>query len=198
MKKITAILAIMICMLMLLSGCAASKPEDSKSNDAQSETIADERADTADAQASEQAQVSASALIEPEQLISLEEAEELLDETLMSEKKEQSVVGQKIIFYKAVNENSPKYLQISVTQQAFMPEGSQNTPESQYKAICAAFEAKTVSGLGDEAQIIPSGYQIMCDGYYLTVTSGYAKDDDEVMKLASETAVKNLKALLGK
>lgn len=196
MKKITAIFTMLLCVLILLAGCTASKPEDSASVDAQSEATESQSGE--DTEVSEQAQAPASALIEPEQLISLEEAEELLDETLTSEKKEQSVVGQKIIFYKAVNENSPKYLQIAVTQQAFMPEGSSNTPESIYQSICGQFEAKSVSGLGDEAQIIPSGYQIMCDGYYLAVTSGYAKDDDEVMKLASETAVKNLKALLGK
>lgn len=196
MKKITAIFTMLLCVLILLAGCSASKLEDSASVDAQPEATESQSGE--DTEVSEQAQAPTSALIEPEQLISLEEAEELLDETLTSEKKEQSVVGQKIIFYKAVNENSPKYLQIAVTQQAFMPEGSPNTPESIYQSICGQFEAKSVSGLGDEAQIIPSGYQIMYDAYYLAVTSGYAKDDDEVMKLASETAVKNLKALLGK
>ena len=198
MKRITAILAILLCILMLLAGCDASKSVDSASADAQTEATEDESEAAADAQASELSQAPSSALIEPEQLISQEEAEALLGEPLVGEKKEQSAVGLKIIFYEAANENSLQYLQISVTQQAFMPAGSPNTPESLYKAICEAFEAEPVSSIGDEAQIIPSGYQIMCDGYYLAVTAGYAKDDDEVMKLASETAVKNLKALLGK
>lgn len=79
-----------------------------------------------------------------------------------------------------------------------MPEGSPNTPESLYQSICGAFEAEPVSGIGDEAQIIPSGYQIMCDGYYLAVTAGYTSDDEGIMSEASQTAVKNLKALLGK
>jgi hypothetical protein len=137
-------------------------------------------------------------LIEPEQLITQEEAEALLGEPLVGEKTEQPAVGQKIYFYEAADENSDQYLQISVTQDAFMAEGSANTPQQLYEAICAAFEAEPVSGLGDEAQIIPSGYQIMCDGYYLAVSAGYTKDDEGIMSEASNTAAANLKTLLGK
>lgn len=201
MKRISAILAVLLCMLLLLGCSGNAGPSNSKSTetvDSQTQAAEEESAETAAAQESEEVQQNTSALIEPEQLISQEEAEALLGEPLVGEKKEESVVGLKIIFYKAADENSNQYLQISLTQQAFMPDGSTITPESQYQAICGAFEAEPVSGLGDEAQIIPSGYQIMCDGYFLEVAAGFTSDDNGIMSEASQTAVKNLKALHGK
>lgn len=201
MKRISAILAVLLCMLLLM-GCSgnagASNSKSAETVDSQTQAAEEESAETAAVQESEEVQQNTSALIEPEQLISQEEAEALLGEPLVGEKKEESVVGLKIIFYKAADENSNQYLQISLTQQAFMPDGSTITPESQYQAICGAFEAEPVSGLGDEAQIIPSGYQIMCDGYFIEVAAGFTSDDDGIMSEASQTAVKNLKALLGK
>ncbi len=199
-KKLSAIWTILLCVLLLLAGCSGSagpsKAESSETVDAQSQATEEE--DSEATAAAESGQAPASTLIEPEQLISQEEAEAFLGEPLVGEKKENSAVGQKIMFYKAVNENSFQYLQIAVTQQAFMPEGSSSTPESIYKSVTGAFEAEAVTGLGDEAQVIPSGYEIMCDGYYLEVTAGYTTDDAGIMSEASKTAVNNLKALLGK
>jgi|GEM_PF-2720977 len=157
----------------LLRGCTP-KPTGSDAEVLESLTagVADENANDSEVQESEQAEKAAPALIEPEQLITQEEAEALLGEPLVGDKTENPVIGQKIYFYEAVDENSDQYLQISVTQQAFMAEGSASTPEQLYEDICAAFEPEAVSGVGDEAQIIPSGYQIMCNGYYLTMPYG--------------------------
>jgi hypothetical protein len=202
MKKITVLIILTLCALMLFAGCSgasdAQKPAGSDAVDAQAQATenAEESAEASEPVQTQAAQ--ASALIEPEQLISQEEAQSLLGEPLIGEKTEQPAVGLKSYFYEAADEGSDKYLQISVTQDAFMAEGSANTPQQLYEAICAAFEAEPVSGLGDEAQIIPSGYQIMCDGYYLTVSVGYTNDDAGIMSEASKTAVANLKALLGK
>jgi hypothetical protein len=199
MKKIMTLLIVMLCAIMLFTSCSGDtgtpKSEESGAADAQSQATEEESAEAADE--SEQVQAPAAAMIEPEQLISLEEAEALLGEKLTGEKSENAVVGQKRYFYKSADDSSDQYLQISLTQQAFMPEGSAFTPEQLYKDICAAFEGEPVTGLGDEAQIIPSGYQIMCEGYYLTVMVGYTSDDDAILSEASKTAVENLKALLG-
>lgn len=200
MKKKLVLLLVTIFVTVLFTGCSgAPKPEGSVAVEAQTQATEneDETADASDPAQTESAQVQASALIEPEQLITQEEAEALLGEPLVGKKTENPVVGQKIYFYESVDESSNQYLQISVTQQAFMAEGSASTPQQLYQAICEAFEAEPVSGLGDEANIIPSGYEIMCDGYYLTVSAGYTSDDDGIMSEASKTAVANLKALLG-
>lgn len=203
MKKLTVLMILVLCALMLFAGCSGTPKQDG-SVDTQSQATEETGENAGESEAQEQAQeqqgqadTAASALIEPEQLISQEEAEALLGETLKGKKTENAVVGQKIYFYESADESSNQYLQISLTQQAFMAEGSANTPQQIYQAICDAFEAEPVSGLGDEANIIPSGYQIMCDGYYLAITA-HTSDDDGVMSEASKTAVANLKALLGK
>ncbi len=203
MKKLTVLMILVLCALMLFAGCSGvsgTPKQDGSEAVAQTQPTEneDETADASEPAQTEAVQVPASALIEPEQLISQEEAEALLGEALVGEKSENPVVGQKIYFYESADENSDIYLQISLTQQAFMAEGSTSTPQQLYQAICDAFEAESVSGLGDEANIIPSGYQIMCDGYYLTVSAGYTNDDEGIMSEASKTAVANLKALLGK
>ncbi len=204
MKKTVAILVLLLCAVMIYSGCATASrpPETADSADVKTQDI-DRIDDQNDSDKQEpaqdvQAETGSSELIEPEQLISQEEAEALLGEPLVGEKTDNDAVGQKIYFYEAVDESSDQYLQIGVTQQAFMAEGSALSPQQLYESICAAFEPEPVSGLGDEAQEIPSGYQIMCDGYYLTVTAGYTSDDKAIISDASKTAVANLKALLGK
>lgn len=197
MKKMTAIVTVLLGVILLFASCSGNTTKPSEAVEALTQASEEDMTESQDAQVPAQTEAATTALIEPEQLISLEEAEALLGEKLTGEKSENPVVGQKIYFYESADESTDQYLQISVTQQAFMSEGSASTPQQLYNDICAAFEAQPVSGLGDEAQIIPSGYEIMCNGYYLSITAGYTNDDDGIMSEASKTAVENLKALLG-
>ena len=140
-------------------------------------------------------------LIEPEQLISNEEAETLLGVAVEADKKENEVVGQKLCFYSETGTKSGKLLQICITQQAFMPEGSANTPESIFETTKEAFggDSAVIDGPGDETILVSGGYYILCDGYMLQITVGNPNETDTVAMLdaASEIAVENLKTIIG-
>ena len=113
------------------------------------------------------------------------------------EKTEQQAVGQKLCFYDTGNDG---YLQIGITQQAFLPENSPNTPKSIYDGIKSAFpEAETVD-FGEEAFLATGGHNIVQNGYFITVSAGNTSDQAVVALLnqASDIAVSNLIALLKK
>jgi hypothetical protein len=137
-------------------------------------------------------------LIEPCELISRAQAGQLVGEPMKApEKRENKVVGQKLCIYHAAGEGSFRFLQISLTQQAFMPTGGQS-PKSIYEALKANFpKAVEVAGVGDDAFIAPPGLHILKGNYYITIAVGNSDDpkNREILKAAGEQAIENLGGL---
>lgn len=140
-------------------------------------------------------------IIEPEQLISKTEAQTLTKLTLKDgAKTEQAVVGQKIIFYDSEATNTGvSFLQVSLTQQAFMPSGSSNTPQSIYNSIKSTISSTArVEGVGDDAFFATPGLHILSDGYYIVIAAGNSDKASvqTVLKEAGLLAVQHLKELI--
>lgn len=142
----------------------------------------------------------AGAAIEPEQLISKEEAAALAGGVKDGKKTEQPAVGQKIMFYET--QDGIGFLQISLNQLAFMSVKG-NTPESIYTAtkdaIADPAEKDTAQGIGDEYFFGTPGLHILYKGYYITVAAGNPDDAQvrEILKQAAAKTIANLDALLG-
>lgn len=141
----------------------------------------------------------AGTLIEPEQLISKDEAAAIVGDVKEGKKTEQPAVGQKIMFYETADGEG--FLQISLNQLAFMSvEG--NTPESIYMPIkdaVASEDAETAQGVGDEYFFGTPGLHILYKGYYICLGAGNSDDPAvrEILKQAGAKAISNLDALLG-
>ncbi len=138
-------------------------------------------------------------LIEPELLISKAEAEELIGEAMMdAEKTETEVVGNKMGFYESADENSERFLQVSITQQAFIP-NPEITPRSLFNSIKNNFaaELEEVDGIGDEAFIATPGIHIMSEDCYIVIGVGNTSNEANrgILKAAGQIAVDNLKLL---
>jgi hypothetical protein len=195
MKALKLILAGCLCIVLVLNGCTA--PTVDKNETQPNEILETTEAETASNQTVQQSTGNGSSdIIEPEQLISRVEAEAILGSTISSvEKTEQQAVGQKLCFYDTGNDG---YLQIGITQQAFMPANSPNTPKSIYDGIKSAFpEAETVD-FGEEAFLATGGYNIMQNGYFITVSAGNTSDEAvvDLLNQTSDIAVNNLLSLL--
>ena len=140
-------------------------------------------------------------VIEPEALISLEEAQQLLGKEITeTSKQDNDVVGQKICFYDAAGDDINGFLQISITQDAFMANEDTPSAEAMYTATKEMFgeEAVKVPGLGDDAFLATGGYYILYHGYFLSIYSGNTDNAEVVERLgkAGDLAVRNLEALL--
>ncbi len=138
-------------------------------------------------------------LIEPCQLISKTEAEELIGETMMdAEKSEQEVVGQKLCFYESLAEDSDRFLQVALTQQAFIP-NDELTSRFLYESIKENFEDELtmVDGIGIEAFIATPGIHILKGEYYIVIGVGNTSNETnrEILKAAGKKAVENLDSL---
>ncbi len=176
MKKRYVIISALMILALIFAGCGSSGTS-SNSNS------------------------SSSSVIEPQQLISKAEAQTLTGLKLKDgEKTEQAVVGQKIIFYDSDSTSTGvSFLQVSLTQQAFMPSGSSNTPQSIYNSIKSAFpDAVKVDGIGDEAFIATPGLHIYADGYYIVIAAGNSDKASvqKVIKEAGMLAVQHLEELI--
>lgn len=189
MKKTSLLSVLIFCLLAGLTACSSPVQDESTAlnQDVDKETINIE-VDNNDS------------IIEPEQVISKDEAETLLGEPVQDcSKRENEVVGQKLCFYDVVDENSFRFLQIAITQQAFMPVDSPNTPASIYATTRDTFgeDAQMIDGLGDEAMLISGGYYILNNGYLLQISAGNTDDADilTILDQASALALDNLKAL---
>jgi len=141
-------------------------------------------------------------IIEPEQLISRQEAEDLLGEEVKDgEKKEQPEVGQKICFYDMPYRDSAYFIQVSITQAALMPAADQ-TVEGIYKTLKEALietaEQKKIDGVGDEYFFGTPGLHILKEGYYICIAAGNMNDDRviDILEQAGVLAVKNLENVL--
>jgi hypothetical protein len=195
MKRFCITTVLLLGIALCLAGCAGNGEKAPDFSAAES-TVADASASGQD--------ITPAEIIEPEQLISKQEAEQLLGEAVREgEKKEQPVVGQKICFYDAQNEDSRSFLQVSITQTAFMKNNSQ-TPESIYattkEALIETGEQRSIDAVGDEYFFGTPGLHILKDGYYLCIAADGPDDDkvQQVLEQAGALAVENLEKTLGR
>ena len=142
-------------------------------------------------------------IIEPYEIISQEEAEDIMGITFDTKEDTGSeAVGLKIAYYDA----EWGYLQISLTQQAAMPATQTQTPEDAYYGTKKMFadSIEEIDGIGDDA-FFEHGLHILQDGYLITIMM--AKYNENILKLenfvtremyleAGRLAVENLKKLL--
>jgi len=138
-------------------------------------------------------------LIEPCELISKVEAEDIMGATLKEgQYSENKTVGQKICLYEAADDDSIVFLQISLTQDAFMApkvlESGQNA-----KAIFAstrdAFpDGERIGNIDDDAFIAPPGLHVLKGDYYLVIGAGNIQRNRLRLIAAGEKAVANLEA----
>lgn len=137
-------------------------------------------------------------LIEPYELITKSEAEQLIGEPLQEAKNtEQKAAGLKISNYNAVKEDSFNFLQVSVTQQAFMPDNGQS-PQAIFRAIRDNYQSTVkVDGVGDEAFIAPPGIHVLKESYYISIGVGNSDDlkNRELLISAGKKALENLEKL---
>ena len=135
-------------------------------------------------------------LIEPCALISKSEAATLLGEPVKNaEKSEQQAVGMKLCMYNPVDDNSMRFLQITLTQPGFMPPNGQ-TPSSIFHALKTGLSEKQLilEGLGDEAFIATGGIYILKGEYYISIGAGNIDRPEiqERLKAAGKKALGNL------
>ena len=204
MKLFCVTIVLLLGLALCLAGCAGSGAKVPQMQEMPAAESAAASAPPASAPAASEDNTPSGTIIEPEQLISKQEAEQLLGEAVKEgEKKEQPVVGQKICFYDAQNEDSESFLQISITQEAFMKSGSQ-TPESIYEttkeALIETGEQRSISGVGDEYFFGTPGLHILKDGYYLCIAADNSDNSkvQEILDQAGALAVANLKKALGR
>lgn len=175
MKKSIAIL-IGLIIIAIVAGCSSSKNAGSINTPGKQQTK----------------------LLEPEMLISKQEAAQFIGQPVKdAEKKETKSVGMKLCVYNPVKEGTAKFLQVTITQQAFMPANGQ-TPQSIYESLKNNFKnAVKVDGVGDEAFIAPPGLHMLKNGYYITIAVGNSDDEKnrELLKSVGKKAVDNLERL---
>ena len=144
---------------------------------------------------------SASQLLEPCELISKAEAEEIMGTALKEwQYSENKVVGQKICLYEAADSNSFVFLQISLTQDAFIAPkvlASGQSAKTIFTSIKEAFpDREGVAGIGDDAFLATPGLHVLKGDYYLTIGAGNLKSNKGRLISAGEKAVANLEASL--
>jgi hypothetical protein len=166
----------------------------------------------------------ASAMIEPDKLISKAEAETLVGNGLGDGEIDlNTAAGMKQCFYNGDSKKKEHFLQISVTQQALMPSPTMKpqtafdalkgispqssspkssssqtptpTPQSSPSAVIAQ-----VTGIGDDAYIANPGIHIMYKGYYISIAVGDPSipANQDILKAAGKLAVENLQKMLTK
>ena len=193
MKKYALfIMASAFFMTAMFNGCQSTNLESAVSSNPQAESAdAQSQADTEDF----------SDIIEPEQLISKADAESILGISVADgEKTENAVVGQKICFYDGMNDDINGFLQISISQDAFIANAGAMSAESIYTSTKEMFgeDLTPVEGLGDDAFLATGGYYILYKGYFISVYSGNTDMPEVIERLdiASRIAIQNLDALL--
>lgn len=113
---------------------------------------------------------------------------------------ENKVVGQKICLYEAADSDSFAFLQISLTQDAFIVPNvlaSGQNAKTIFTSIKDAFpDREGVAGIGDDAFLATPGLHVLKGGYYLTFGAGNLKRNKDRLISAGEKAVANLEASL--
>jgi hypothetical protein len=182
-------LALFAAALLITSAAACSSKSDEKTT-AVKETVKSESEQTTEKD-------NTSNIIEPVDLISKEEAEELVGISLKEAKiTKNDAVGMKIAFYDSADEKATDYVQVSISQEALMAEkvlkGGQS-PKTIYEATKEAFPERTgVKGVGDDAFINNMGIHILKGEYYINISIG-KHNDDELLVKAGIRALKHLK-----
>jgi hypothetical protein len=171
-----------LCLFLLFPGCSGNSPGQPETG-SENATV----------------QQQASKIIEPCDLITAKDAETMLGEAVKpAEKTDNQVVGQKLCLYNPVDTQSTQFLQVVLTQDAFMPPQG-TTSASIYKSLKDNFEGmrKDVEGVGDEAFFATGGLSILADGYYIQIGAGNNNNETVRNKLieAGIMAVTKLKAL---
>jgi hypothetical protein len=187
MKRIL-IPALTILFILLMCSCGAQAP----SGSAPAPSSAAQTSSAPSAAASPQA---AGNLIEPSQLISQADAEQITGAPFdRTERSENKVVGLKLTQYIA----DDNYLQIGLTQQAFI-ETKGVTVQSLYEETKAAFPgAAKAAGVGDDAYFVTFGIHILYKGYYFSLCTSLNNnevDKDRLVQLG-KLACANLDKLL--
>lgn len=179
--------------ISLFAGCGIQTPQQSESGVSEVQTQETQP---------DEPQTQPDELIAPEQLISKEEAQMLIGESVEDgEETVMETVGQIILLYDSAEEGSFASLQISLTQQAMMPQGSTITPEEVYSGAKAGLDETSdvdISGIGDECFTGTPGLHIVKDGYYIVIAAGNTDDPkvQDILKEAGRIAVENLEQIL--
>jgi hypothetical protein len=186
MKKSMVLLACLVCTAILASCAVGSGSPDTGSTENQS--VQTHLVTVVDAHGNP---------IEPGQLISKEEAAQLLGQNVQDmQKSENPEAGQELVQYNGTNAFIHAYLEIVISQQ--IPEGMSQTAGEQ--ADTAAGTDQLVEGIPSKYIFHTPGLHILSYGYYLVIDSGNFHDTIVHQRLiqAGTLAVNNLKNLLGK
>ncbi len=138
-------------------------------------------------------------IIGPCELISKTDVEQLIGEPMKDpQKRDNKTVGQNFCIYESAKEDSFRFFQISITQEAFMPP-DRPSPKAIYESLKGNFpDAVKVEGSGDDAFIAPPGLHVIKNNYYITIGVGNSGDpkNREILKASGEKAVENLLKLI--
>jgi len=122
MKKLRCLMVFLFCVIFFIAGCS-----NSESQSASTQLPGGGQSPAASASGGQQAsgqEQSGGQMIEPKQLISKEEAAQLIGEAVKDGSvDEQQMLGMKICFYPAESSSSKSYLSIAVIQQASLQQG---------------------------------------------------------------------------
>jgi len=140
-------------------------------------------------------------LVEPCELISKVDAEAIMGTALKEgQYSENKVVGQKICLYEAADKDSFAFLQISLTQDAFIAPkvlAAGQSSKTIFESIKDAFpDRENINGIGDDAFIATPGIHILKGGYYLTIGAGNINSNKSRLISAARRAIANLEASL--
>jgi len=182
MRQAHIIRILPLCAVLLFTGCGGNSTQQSEPGGENASV-----------------QRQASKVIEPCQLVTQEEAAQLLGEAVKpAEKSEKQVVGMKLCMYNPASGEPIPFLQVSLTQDAFFPPGGAGAA-SIYKSLKDNFEGmrSDIEGVGDEAFIASGGIYIMADGCYIQIGAGNTSSDVVRNRLieAGKIAVAKLKTL---
>lgn len=136
-------------------------------------------------------------VIAPCEVLTQADAEAIMGEAMKEgESRDNKVVGQKLCLYNAAEESSFAFLQISLTQNAFMPEDTLTSGQNArriYETTKSAFpDRETVNGMGDEAFIATPGIHILSGDYYIVIGAGNLQRNKDKVMAAGKKAVENL------
>jgi hypothetical protein len=140
--------------------------------------------------------------VEPQQLISKEEAEALLGETVKGgETKEQPALGIKTVVYSPEKQDSKGFIKVSIIEKSALSSKGADKPDGVFQAVNGALgdPKSSESGIGDQAFETAPALHIMAGEYYISIAAGGEDPQKakEVLKTAGRLAVNNMKKLQG-
>ncbi|PIE69720.1 MAG: hypothetical protein CSA21_00765 [Deltaproteobacteria bacterium] len=138
-------------------------------------------------------------LIEPCTLLSRAEAEAIMGEPLKQGLySEHPVIGQKLCLYEAADQDSFAFLNISLTQDAFISPQVLNAGQNArtlFTSIRKAFaDREEINDLGEAAFIATPGIHVLKDSYYLCIGAGNLNRNKDKAIMAAKKAIANLAA----